>query len=392
MNVTASLQIKRNIYQVVLSYKDINGERKQKWISTGISAKGNNKQLANAKLEEIKQNYEKYIPSLLTSNENDTSNEYFETYMQNWLESYKHNIEENTYDSYCTVVNKITNYFSGKNIKLKDLKPKHIQDFYNSLYKKGLSPNTVLHYHANIRKALDIAMKLEIIPNNPADRIERPKKSQFIGDFYSIDELEKLFSACRNDPIEIVVLIASFYGLRRSEVLGLKWSSIDFEKNIITIKHKVIQRNAKKNRSMVLKDKTKNKASYRSLPLLPTIATALKKHKNQINKNKLICGNTYHKEFEDYICVDFKGKLFRPEYITDHFQIILKNNGLRHIRFHDLRHSCASLLLSKGVPMKAIQEWLGHSTYSTTANFYAHLEDNYKSFSADVLSSSLKVV
>lgn len=72
----------------------------------------------------------------LTSNENDTSNEYFETYMQNWLESYKHNIEENTYDSYCTVVNKITNYFSGKNIKLKDLKPKHIQDFYNSLYKK----------------------------------------------------------------------------------------------------------------------------------------------------------------------------------------------------------------------------------------------------------------
>ena len=392
MNVTASLQIKRNIYQVVLSYKDNNGKRKQKWISTGISAKGNNKRLANAKLEEIKQDYEKYIPSLLTSNENDTSNEYFETYMQNWLESYKHNIEENTYDSYCTVVNKITNYFSGKNIKLKDLKPKHIQDFYNSLYKKGLSPNTVLHYHANIRKALDIAMKLEIIPNNPADRIERPKKSQFIGDFYSIDELEKLFSACRNDPIKIVVLIASFYGLRRSEVLGLKWSSIDFEKNIITIKHKVIQRNAKKNRSMVLKDKTKNKASYRSLPLLPTIATALKKHKNQINKNKLICGNTYHKEFEDYICVDFKGKLFRPEYITDHFQIILKNNKLRHIRFHDLRHSCASLLLSKGVPMKAIQEWLGHSTYSTTANFYAHLEDNYKSFSADVLSSSLKVV
>lgn len=391
MNVTASLQIKRNIYQVVLSYKDNNGERKQKWISTGISAKGN-KRLANAKLEEIKKNYKKYIPSVLTSDENDTSNEYFEIYMQNWLESYKYNIEENTYDSYCTVVNKITNYFSGKNIKVKDLKPKHIQDFYNSLYKKGLSPNTVLHYHANIRKALDIAMKLEIIPNNPADRIERPKKSQFIGDFYSIDELEKLFSACRNDPIEIVVLIASFYGLRRSEVLGLKWSSIDFEKNIITIKHKVIQRNAKKNRSMVLKDKTKNKASYRSLPLLPTIATALKKHKNQINKNKLICGNTYHKEFEDYICLDFKGKLFRPEYITDHFQIILKNNGLRHIRFHDLRHSCASLLLSKGVPMKAIQEWLGHSTYSTTANFYAHLEDNYKSFSADVLSSSLKVV
>ena len=392
MKITASLQEKRNIYQIVLSYIDNTGKRKQKWISTGICVKGNNKRLANAKLEEVKQNYEKYISSSLASNEIDTGNDFFEVYMQKWIESYRHNIEENTYDSYCTVVNKITNYFSGKNIKLKDLKPMHIQSFYNSLYKKGLSPNTVLHYHANIRKALDTAMKLEIIPSNPADRIERPKKTQFIGDFYTVDELKKLFAVCKNDPIEIVVLIASFYGLRRSEVLGLKWSSIDFEKNIITIKHKVVQRNAKKNRSMLLKDKTKNKSSYRSLPLLPIIAIALKKHKHQINKNKLICGNTYHKEYEDYICVDFTGKLFRPEYITDHFQIIIKNNGLRHIRFHDLRHSCATLLLSKNVPMKAIQEWLGHSTYSTTANFYAHLEDNYKTYSADVLSSTLKVI
>lgn len=119
--------------------------------------------------------------------------------MQNWLESYKHNIEENTYDSYCTVVNKITDYFLGKNVRLKDLKPIYIQSFYNSLYKKGLSSNTLLHYHANIRKALDIAMKLEIIPSNPADRIERPKKFQFIGDFYNVNELEKLFSVSKFD-------------------------------------------------------------------------------------------------------------------------------------------------------------------------------------------------
>lgn len=100
--------------------------------------------------------------------------------MKDWLESYKHNLEENTYDSYCTIVSKIDNYFSGKNITLENLKPIDIQKFYDSLYKKGLSSNTVLHYHANIR---------------------------------------------------LVILITSFYGLRRSEVLGLKWSSIDFEKN-----------------------------------------------------------------------------------------------------------------------------------------------------------------
>lgn len=286
----------------------------------------------------------------------------------------------------------ISEYFLGKNITLEKLKPIDIQEFYNSLYKKGLSTNTVLHYHANIRKALSMAVKLDIILSNPADKIERPKKAQFIGDFYTLDELHLLFEKAKDDPLELVILITSFYGLRRSEVLGLKWSSIDFEKNIITIKHKVVQRNAKKNRSMLLKDKTKNKSSYRSLPLLPIIAEVLKKHKEKIKENKKICGDSYITDYEDYICVDSMGKLFRPEYVTDHFRLLLKNNNLRHIRFHDLRHSCASLLLSKGVPMKAIQEWLGHSTYSTTANFYTHLEDNYKTESANVLANCLKVV
>lgn len=390
MNVTASLQEKRGIYQVVLSYKDNLNKRKQKWISTGLSIKGNNKRLANKKLEEIKQNYDKYIPHNITKDE--TKDKLFENYMKHWLESYKHNLEENTYDSYFTIVTKISEYFSGKNITLESLKPINIQEFYNSLYKKGLSTNTVLHYHANIRKALSMAVKLDIIPSNPADKIERPKKSQFIGDFYTLAELQLLFEKAKNDPLEIVILITSFYGLRRSEVLGLKWSSIDFEKNIITIKHKVVQRNAKKNRTMLLKDKTKNKSSYRSLPLLPIIADILKKHKEKIKENKKICGNSYITDYEDYICVDSIGKLFRPEYVTDHFKLLLKNNELRNIRFHDLRHSCASLLLSKGVPMKAIQEWLGHSTYSTTANFYTHLEDNYKTESANVLANYLKVV
>lgn len=274
---------------------------------------------------------------------------------------------------------------------MKDLKPVHIQKFYDSLYAKGLNGNSILHYHANIRKALDTAMKLDIIPTNPADKIERPKKEQFIGDCYNLDELQTLFEKSKGDPLEIVILIASFYGLRRSEVLGLKWSSIDFEKNIITIKHKVVQRNAQKNRSILLKDKTKNKSSYRSLPLLPSIADVLIKYKTKIKENKKICGDSYISDYEDYICVDMMGKLFRPEYVTDHFRLLLKNNGLRHIRFHDLRHSCASLLLSKGVPMKAIQEWLGHSTYSTTANFYTHLEDNYKTESANILANCLNV-
>ena len=388
MNITANLFVQRGLYYVILSYRDSSNKRKQKWIPTGITEKGNNKRLANQKLEEIKRNYKQYLP-VECSFEMNEAEKYFEVYLNEWLESYKHKIEENTYYSYKTIVTKVTEYFKGKNIKLKDLKPVHIQKFYDSLYKKGLGGNSILHYHANIRKALDSAMKLDIIPSNPADKIERPKKEQFIGDCYNLEELQTLFEKSKDDPLEIVIQIASFYGLRRSEVLGLKWSAFDFKNDTITIKHKVVETIVDDKRTILLKDKTKNSSSYRSLPLIPEIKEKLLEHKKKIEANKKMCGDSYNKEYKDYICVNAIGKIFRPEYITDHFSLLLKKNNLRHIRFHDLRHSCASLLLAKNIPMKAIQEWLGHSTYSTTANLYTHLESNTKNVSANVLANAM---
>lgn len=388
MNIKANLFIQHGLYYVILNYKDTSGKRKQKWVPTGIPEKGNNKRLANQKLDEIKIHYKDYLPEEYCLDE-DEANKYFEIYLREWLDSYKHKIEENTYYSYNTAITKTIEFFEGKNIKLKDLKPAHIQQFYDYLYEKGLNGNSVLHYHANIRKALDTAMKLDIIPSNPADKIERPKKNQFIGDFYSIDELEELYKESKGDPLEIVILLASFYGLRRSEVVGLKWSAFDFTNNTITIKHKVVETIINGERKILLKDKTKNSSSYRSLPLVPEIKQALLNHKAKIKKNIELLGNTYNRDYLDYICVDSTGKIFRPEYVTDHFSILLRNKGLRHIRFHDLRHSCASLLLSKGIQMKAIQEYLGHSTYSTTANLYTHLESNTKSISVNTLASAI---
>ena len=388
MNITANLFIRRGLYYVILNYRDNNNKRKQKWIPTGLTEKGNNKRLVNQKLIEVQQNYKKYLPSECSFETNEAE-KYFEIYLDEWLEGYKHKIEENTYCSYKTVVTKVSEYFKEKNIKLMNLKPYHIQKFYDYLYNKGLGGNTILHYHANIRKALDTAMKLDIIPTNPADKIERPKKEKFIGDYYNLEELQLLFEKSKGDPLEIVILIASFYGLRRSEVLGLKWSAFDFINNTITIKHKVVETIVEDKRTLLMKDKTKNSSSYRSLPLVSEIKETLLAHKKNIERNKLLCGNSYNKKYKDYIFVDSTGKIYRPEYITDHFSLLLKKNNLRHIRFHDLRHSCASLLLAKGIPMKAIQEWLGHSTYSTTANLYTHLESNTKNVSANVLANAM---
>ena len=387
MNVTASLQVKNNIYQVVLNYKDINGKRKQKWVSTGLSEKGNNKRIANQKMQEILTNFKEN----LNIKEETKNDKLFVSYLKEWLISIKNTIEENTYDSYKVIVNKICDYFQDKNILLNDLKPVEIQKFYNFLYSKELTGNTVLHYHNVIRKALQTALKLDLILSNPADRVERPKKEQFIGSFYSQAELNTLFTLIKDDPLQIVIYLTSFYGLRRSEVLGLKWDAFDFDNKTITIKHKAIETRKDNKRVILLKDKTKNQSSYRTLPLVDDIIVVLQEHKKQIDENKKLCGNSYNKKYLDYICVDSMGKLFRPEYVTDHFTLIMDKNKdiLKKIRFHDLRHSCASLLLAKGIPMKEIQDWLGHSTYSTTANIYAHLEKDTKNKSANVLSNVL---
>ena len=311
MNITANLFVKHGLYYVILGYRNHLHKRLQKWIPTGIPEKGNNKRLANQKLEEVKQNYKKYL-SIDVSSENEESEKYFEDYFREWLELYKNKIEENTYNSYKLVINKTCEYFTGKKIKLKNLKPIHIQKYYDYLFEKGLTGNTVLHYHANIRKALDSAMKLDIIPSNPADKIERPKKNQYIADFYTLNELNTLFAKSKGDPLEIVILLASFYGLRRSEVLGLKWSAFDFINNTITIKHKVIETIVDDKRTILLKDKTKNKSSYRSLPLMPEIKDALLLHKKRIEHNKKLCGNSYITDYKDYICVNDIGKIFRP--------------------------------------------------------------------------------
>ena len=387
MNITASLQTKNNIYQVVLNYKDINGKRKQKWVSTGLSEKGNNKRLANQKMQEILADFKETM-NCTTSKNNE---KLFTLYLKEWLLDIKNTIEENTYDSYKVIVNKTCDYFEDKNILLNKLKPADIQKFYTYLYSKELTGNTVLHYHNLIRKALQTALRLDLILSNPADRVERPKKEQFIGSFYSQTELNTLFSLIKDDPLKIVIYLASFYGLRRSEVLGLKWDAFDFENKTITIKHKAIQGKKDNKIVVILKDKTKNQSSYRTLPLVDEIIVLLIEHQKQIDKNKKLCGNSYNKKYLDYVCVDSVGKIFRPEYVTDHFTLIMNKNKdiLRKIRFHDLRHSCASLLLAKGIPMKEIQDWLGHSTYSTTANIYAHLEKDTKNKSANVLSNVL---
>lgn len=142
---------------------------------------------------------------------------------------------------------------------------------------------------------------------------------------------------------------------------------------------------------IVQKDTTKNKSSLRTLPLIPDIENLLLQTKKKQTENRRKCKNAYSKEYTDYICVDDLGVLLKPDFLSRHLQIILKKNNLKKIRYHDLRHSCASLLLANGVSLKEIQDWLGHSDYSTTANIYSHLEYGAKLKSAGKISETLNI-
>lgn len=286
------------------------------------------------------------------------------------------------------VKGKIAPYFRNTGLTLDGIQAKHIQSFY--LHElKTVSHGTVIHYHANIHKALKYAVKMDLIPFNPADKVERPKKQRYIADYYRQEELERLLEASRDHPYSLLIQMTAFYGLRRSEALGLKWDTIDFERNTITIRHIVTNAKIDGKYEIVREDRAKTKSSLRSLPLVDNIREKLLALKEQQKENKRICGNCYNREYDGYVFVDVMGNIFNPRNLSSNFSKLLELKGLRHIRFHDLRHSCASLLLANDVPMKQIQEWLGHSDISTTANIYAHLDYKSKITSAQAMETGL---
>ena len=383
--VAGHLREKSGYYYAVLNYTDSLGKRKTKWISTGLTVKGNKKR-AEAILMDARRNFNPEEPKVMNGDI------LFADYMEKWLDIIKSSVAVPTFASYSTTVKKIVApYFREKEVTLKNLTAKDIQEFYLRELER-VSASSVIHYHANIHKALKYAVKIDLIDVNPADKVERPKKDRFVGSFYDADEVNALFEAAKGSKLELPILFGAFYGLRRSEAIGLKWDAIDFDQNTITIRHTVTSCDLDGKRILVAADTTKTKSSMRTLPLVPFMRERLLALKEEQEDNRRLCGRSYIKDYIGYVCVNEIGDLIKPHYVTESFPKLLKANGLRPVRYHDLRHSCASLLLANGVPMKQIQEWLGHSDFSTTANIYAHLDYSSKLTSADAMLNGLGLV
>lgn len=424
-------------YHIVLSYTDGNGKRKSPSFATNLPVKGNKKRAEKLlqllqenfdipKNDEELKSYKKFIKNQLkfgfedanisrdepiqsveekfpiparkkVKTRNSKADMLFGDYMSYWLESHKHNVSLSTYASYESQIStRIKPYFNEHHIRLGELTSEDIQEFYNRCMDGTLghdieiiSSNTVIHYHANIRLALEYARKKRWVSVNEADLVTRPKKKQYIGSFYNEDELEKMFEIFKGTKLEFAVMMASYYGLRRSEIVGLQWKNIDFERKVITIAHTVTEFTLKGKRVESANDKTKSKKSYRSLPLIPKMEELLIRMQNEQNRNRKLCRSSYINKYKAYIYVNEIGERIRPNYITTNFQSKLVKNGMRKIRFHDLRHSCATLLLSQDVSLKDIQEWLGHEDVTTTEKIYAHYNYKKKEKTAGIIAEIL---
>ena len=414
INVTVSLQEKGGIYQAVLSYKDITDKWRTKWKSTSVKVKPGNKKLAREKAEIIRQKFEDEMKERLkpkrTGIEVQLDMEFID-FMNMRLEevSVKRKYEYDTYAGYKANINVHMKEFFGSSkrdnineeqnedekenpsnrkdkkkqyiYKVYEITPELLDKFFTYLsIECKLKNTTIKHFRNQISVAYELLDKKNIM-SKPTKGIEHLKEEVFMANTYTMEELNQLLNIVKNDVIEIPVLLAAYYGLRRSEAVGLKWSAIDFENNFIYINHTVVQVSGCANKlvegKLVAKDRTKSIHSNRKLPLYADVKKALLEKKERIELNKQIFKKAYNNNYLDYVCVKDDGDIIKPNHITHRFLKILRRNNLKEIRYHDLRHTLGTELNANGTDLKAIGEFLGHGNLSVTKR-YSHPDDRIK--------------
>ncbi|WP_422447874.1 tyrosine-type recombinase/integrase [Thermoanaerobacterium sp. DL9XJH110] len=364
---------KNNKWYFVVDIGKIDGKRKQKW-SKGYDKK----KLAEEALAEFIQQFNagEYI-----DNKGITVAEYLNKWFHDYVEI---KLAPRTQIRYLEIIN---NYFIPEfgRIKLSDLKPYHLQSHYSKVIEK-LSASTVLYHHRVIHKALKQAVKWQFISHNPADNVEPPSANKSDFTVLSAEHIDKLIQYLKeqNHILYIPVLLAVMTGMRRGEICGLQWPDIDFNTGTLQIKRQLQRINGE----LVLRE-TKTAGSRRPISLDDITISLLKEYRQEQKKNRVLFGPEYHVENFGFVCTWPDGKLLDPDYISHVFPRLLKELNLPPVRFHDLRHTSATMLLEAGVNPKVVSERLGHTDIRITLNTYSHVLPNMQKEAAEKLAEKL---
>ena len=286
--------------------------------------------------------------------------------LSTWLEdTARVTVRPATYQSYATIVRVHLAPALGR-IRLADLTPQHVQRFLNQKSSDGLSPRRVDYLRAVLRRALNQAMRWGLVARNVATLVDPPKATRNKVNPFTPEEARLFLEAIKGDRLEALYTLALVVGLRQGEALGLMWEDIDFVGGTVAIRH-ALQRIDGELRLV----EPKTDRSHRIVPMSPALAARLMDHRGRQHAERRNAGSLW-----DESHLVFTTALGRPldgSSVTHRFQKLLAAAGLRHQRFHDLRHACASLLLAQGVSARVVMEILGHSTVTLTLNTYSHI-------------------
>lgn len=366
---------------IYLDYIDpITHKRKQKAISTGLAAKGN-KRKAEAMVKGIIEKYQ-YLEAPQT-NPQVSSHITLCDFLDRWLSGKKRELRQSTYEGYACRINSIKSYFQEKNPALISLTPKDFNDFFKYSLEYGkvsqkthkrepLAVRTVRSYRSILHAVYNEAIVNGITDRNPLDTVTvHGKKNREYDEGFSFlteDEISDVLHFMHENYPRLVgiTFMGAYYGLRRSEILGLKWQAIHWEKGTISIQHTIVRVT-----SVMAEDATKTQAGSRELNLFGTVHSYLLQVKRQQEEYQAFFGKEY-KNKDGYVFTWEDGHPYDPNYISRLFTKAMTEYGRPEITLHKLRHTCCSMLINKGWDLKKLQYWLGHSDASTTLNIYSH--------------------
>jgi integrase len=362
--IRSNLCVRNNTYHGQVTITEPSGKRHSKERNFHVPVCGG-KRKADVLLEEYTAEWQQAIREDVNYTEMT-----FIQFLTDWLETtHKSTIETATYRGYLSYVElHLKPYYGNK--KLTAMQPSDLQEFIYSKTAAGLTASTARKVHFLVKCCLKYAVNLNLLQYNPADRVTLPRIEKYQASFLTTEQAKFLLEICKDDPLETPIRLALLCGLRRSEVLGLKWSAVDFNNKSITINNTVTTTGGR-----IEKNRTKNQSSMRTL----SISDELRDYLLQMKQLSI----------SEYVCTDPNRQPMHPDHITVGFPKFLKCNNLPVVRFHDLRHSCASILIDLGISAKQVSEYLGHCDTSTTLNIYAHNFTESKRALANSIQSAL---
>jgi integrase len=298
----------------------------------------------------------------------DTVGAYFTTYME---EVAKHTVKPTTYRSYLWAKDHITAVIG--HIKLKDLASRHLESLYAVKLSEGLSKRSVQYIHSLIRKMMNKAVKTNLVARNPAFGVEAPKPERKEPITLSIDQSQRLFDSVESPRWRTIYVIAVLMGLRKSEILGLRWEDVNFRNRTISIKNIIYEIDGH-----IYQGTPKTKKSRRTVLMPDMVCETLNEYRELAERKRGLIFTTS------------SGRPVSPRNLSRHFYGALEKADLPRIRFHDLRHTSATILLSQNVHPKVVQEMLGHSTITLTLDTYSHVIQGIQKEAANTMDKLFK--